>query len=182
MDHPTVGTHGDEATSPDGGGTPSEVAATGPPAPPPPSPPTPPAKRSRRRWWLFGCGGCGAIALILVLVVVVVAINGFTNSPLRRFPAEAGATVVSDSFLASAGGPSSETLVIDDPNSLTAVEGYYEGALATNGWSVQATDPSQAVSGDSWPFIQDGSSAQFQVTFVTVGAVTEVTVQYQTPQ
>ena len=158
-----------------------------PPAPPLPPAPTPPAfpatlpaRRSRRRWWLFGCGGCGAIALIVVLVVVVVLIKGFSNSPLRQFPTEAGASTVSDNFLVGTGGQSSETLVIDDPHSLTDVETFYESALGTNGWTVQATDPSQAVSGDSWQFSRTGSSAQFGVTFVTMGAITEITVQYAT--
>jgi hypothetical protein len=155
-----------------------------PPTPPLPPDPTPapfpatlPVGRSRRRWWIFGCGGCGAIALIVVLVVVVVLINGFTHSPLRQFPTEAGASTVSDNFLVSAGGQSSETLVIDDPSSLTAVETYYQGALSTNGWTVQATNPSQAVSGDAWQFSRTGSSAQFGMTFVTMGAITEITVQ-----
>jgi hypothetical protein len=151
------------------------------PAPPPaPFPVTPPAGRSRRRWWIFGCGGCGAIALIVVLVVVVVLIKGFSNSPLRQFPTEAGASTVSDNFLVSAGGQNSETLVIDDPHSLTDVETFYQSALDTNGWAVQATNPSQAVSGDGWQFSRTGSSAQFGVTFVTMGAITEITVQYVT--
>jgi hypothetical protein len=171
VDHPIVG-----AVSPDGS----------PPSPLPPTPPpallpaTPPARRSRRRWWIFGGGGCGAIALILVLVVVVVFINDFNNSPLRHFPTEAGASTVSDNFLVSTGGQNSETLVIDDPNSLTAVETYYQSALDTNGWTVQATDPSLAVSGDGWQFSRTGSSAQFGITFVTMGAITEITVQYLT--
>jgi hypothetical protein len=156
-----------------------------PPAPPLPAAPTPapfpsspPARPSRRRWWLFGCGGVGAVALILVVVVVVVLINGFTHSPLRQFPIEAGASAVSDNFLVGTGGQSNETLVIDDPNSLTTVETYYQNALNTNGWTVQATNPSQAVSGDGWQFSRTGSSAQFALTFVTMGAITEVTVQY----
>jgi hypothetical protein len=155
-----------------------------PPLPPAPTPPafpaTLPARRSRRRWWLFGCGGCGAIALIVVLVVVVVLINGFRNSPLRQFPTEAGASTVSDNFLVGTGGQNDETLVIDDPHSLTDVETFYQGALDTNGWTVQATDPSQAVSGDSWQFSRAGSSAQFDVTFVSMGATTEITVQSMT--
>jgi hypothetical protein len=158
-----------------------------PPAPPlPPSPvpalfpATPPARRSRRRWWLFGCGGCGAVALIVALLVAVVLIKGFSNSPLRQFPTEAGASTVSDNFLVGTGGQSSETLVIDDPHSLTDVETFYESALSTNGWTVQATDPSQSASGDSWQFSRTGSSAQFGVTFVTMGAMTEITVQYAT--
>jgi hypothetical protein len=129
---------------------------------------------------MFGCGGCGAIALIVVLVVVVVLINGFSNSPLRHFPTEAGASTVSDNFMVSAGGQNSETLVIDDPHSLTDVETFYQRALDTNGWTVQATDPAQAVSGDSWQFSRTGSSAQFGVTFVTMGAITETTVRYVT--
>jgi hypothetical protein len=160
-----------------------------PPAPPPApvpgygqTPPyaysqQPPAKRSRRRWWIFGCGGCGAIALIVVLVIVVVGIDSFTNSPLRHFPTEAGASTVSDNFSIS-NGQTSETLVIDDPNSLTDVETYYQSALNTNGWTVHATDPSQAVSGDGWPFSRTGSSAQFGITFVALRAITEITVQY----
>ena len=155
-----------------------------PPLPPAPEPAllsaTPPARRSRRRWWAFGCGGCGAVAVIIVLVVVVVLINGFTHSPLRQFPTEAGASTVSDNFFVGTGGQSSETLVIDDPNSLTAVETYYQSALATNGWTVQATNPSQAVSDDAWRFGRTGSSAQFAITFVTMGAITEITVQYLT--
>jgi hypothetical protein len=155
-----------------------------PPLPPPltpaPFPTTPPARRSRRRWWIFGCGGCGAVALIVVLVVVVVLVKGFTNSPLRQFPTEAGASTVSDNLLVGTGGQSSETLVIDDPHSLTDVETFYESALGTNGWAVQATDPSQAASGDSWQFSRTGSPAQFGVTFVTMGAITEITVQYAT--
>src|ERR1700692_96356 len=151
------------------------------PAPtPPPFPATPPARRSRRRWWLFGCGGCGAIALIVVLVVVVVLINGFRNSPLRQFPTEAGASTVSDNFLVGTGGQNGETLVIDDPHSLTDGETFYQSALDTNGWAVQATDPSQAASGDSWQFSQTGSSAQFDVTFVSMGSTTEITVQSMT--
>ena len=152
-----------------------------PPAPtPPPFPATLPVGRSRRRWWLFGCGGCGAIALIVVLVVVVVLINGFRNSPLRQFPTEAGASTVSDNFLVGTGGQNDETLVIDDPHSLTEVETFYQSALDTNGWTVQATDPSQAASGDSWQFSRTGSSAQFNVTFVSMGATTEITVQSMT--
>jgi hypothetical protein len=147
------------------------------PLPPALLPATPPARRSRRRWWIFGGGGCGAIALIAVLVVVVVFVNGFINSPLRHFPTEAGASTVSDNFLVSTGGQNSETLVIDDPNSLTAVETYYQRALGTNGWAVQATNPPQAVSGDAWQFSRTGSSAQFGMTFVTTGAITEITVQ-----
>jgi hypothetical protein len=147
---------------------------------PAPFPATPPARRSRRRWWLFGCGGCGAVALIVALVVVVVLIKGFSNSPLRHFPTEAGASTVSDNFLVGTGGQSNETLVIDDPHSLTDVETFYESALGTNGWTVQATAPSQATSGDSWQFSRTGSSAQFGVTFVTMGAITEITVQYAT--
>jgi hypothetical protein len=168
MDHPIVG-----ALSPDGS----------PPSPLPPTsapalwPAAPPARRSRRRLWIFGGGGCGAIALILVLVVAVGWINGFTNSPLRHFPAEAGASTVSDILFVSTGG-NGETLVIDDPNSLTAVETYYQSALDTNGWTVQATDPALAVSGDGWQFSRTGSSAQFGITFVTKGAITEITVQY----
>jgi hypothetical protein len=70
--------------------------------------------------------------------------------------------------------------VIDDPNSLTAVETYYQSALNTNGWTVAAADPSQAVSGDSWQFSRIGSSAQFGIAFVTMGAITEITVEYAT--
>ncbi len=158
-----------------------------PPAPPLPAAPTPApfsatpaAGRSHRRWWIFGCGGCGAIVLILVVVIGLVFIIGFNNSPLRHFPTEAGASTVSDNFLVSTGGQSSETLVIDDPHSLTDVETFYQSALGTNGWTVQATDPSQAVSGDSWQFSRTGSSAQFGITLVTMGAITEITVQYAT--
>src|SRR5579862_2311625 len=64
------------------------------PAPPPVPLPTPPVRVSRRRWWLFGCGGSGAIAIIVVLVVVFVFVNAFSNSPLRRFPIEVGASTV----------------------------------------------------------------------------------------
>lgn len=156
-----------------------------PPAPPLPAaltpapfPATPPARRSRLRWWIFGCGGFGVIAVILAIVGVVVFVNSFSNSPLRHFPIEVGASTVGDHYTVSTDGESSETLVIDDPNSLTAVETYYQGALDTNGWKVQATDPSQAVSGDGWLFGRTGSSAQFGVTFVTMGAITEITVQY----
>ncbi|HEX4865250.1 MAG TPA: hypothetical protein VFV02_14360, partial [Acidimicrobiales bacterium] len=138
-----------------------------PPLPPPPPPAvfpaTPPAKRSRRRWWIFGCGGCAAVVLIVALVVGVVLIRGFSTSPLRQFPTEAGASTVSDNFLVGTGGENRETLVIDDPHSLTNVETFYASALSTNGWMVQATDPSQAASGDSWPFSRTGSSAQFGV-------------------
>jgi hypothetical protein len=134
-----------------------------PPAPTPaPFPATPPARRSRRRWWTYGCGGCGAIVLIPVVVAVVVLINGFSNSPLRHFPTEAGALTVSDNLSIST-GQSSETLVIDDPHSLTDVETYYQSALNTSGWRVQAADPSQAVSGDGWQFSRTGSSAQFGI-------------------
>jgi hypothetical protein len=161
-----------------------------PPAPPPgygqTTPPygysqqygyTPPARRSRRRWWIIGCGGCGAIALIVVVVIVVIGVNVFTNSPLRHFPTEAAASTVSDSFSITT-GQSSERLVIDDPNSLTDVETYYQSALQTNGWTVQTADPSQAVSGDSWQFSRTGSSALSGVlTFVTLGTITEITVQ-----
>jgi hypothetical protein len=77
-------------------------------------------------------------------------------------------------------GQSSETLVIDDPHSLAHVETYYQSALNANGWTVQASDPSQAVSGDSWQFSRTGSSAQFGVAFVTMGAITEITVEYMT--
>ena len=87
--------------------------------------------------------------------------------------------VVNDSFSVS-NGQSSETIVIDDPNSLTDVETYYQSALNTKGWTVQAADPSQAVSGDGWQFGLTGSSAQFAITFVTMGAITEITVQYET--
>jgi len=139
---------------------------------------TPPASRSRRRWWILGCGGCGAIVLIAVLVVVIVLVKGFSSSPLRQFPTEAGASTVSDNFLVGTGGQSSETLVIDDPHSLTDVETFYAGELGTNGWTVQATDPSQAASGDTWQFSRTGSSAQFGVTFVTMGTITEITVHY----
>jgi hypothetical protein len=139
---------------------------------------TPPVKRSRRRWWIIGCGGCGAIALILVIVIVVLGVNVFTNSPLRHFPTEPGASTVSDNFSVST-GQSSETLVIDDPNALTDVETYYQSALQTNGWTVQTADPSQAVSGDRWQFSRTGSSAQSGViAFVTMGTITEITVQY----
>jgi hypothetical protein len=149
-----------------------------PPVPPPaPFPATPPAGRSRRRWLVFGCGGCGAIALIVVLVLVVVLISSFANSPLRHFPTEAGAATVSDQ-VGVYNGQSGEIVVIDDPNSLQAVETYYQSALNANGWTVQATDPSQAVSGDGWPFRRNGSSAQFGITFVTKGPITEITVQY----
>jgi hypothetical protein len=155
-----------------------------PPLPPPPAPApfpaTPPARRSRRRWWIFGCGGCAAIALIVVLVIVLVFINAISNSPLRHFPTEAGVSTVSDNFMVSTGGQNSETLVIDDPHSLMDVETFYQSALDANGWTVQAADPSQAVSGDSWQFNRTGSSAQFGVTFVTMGAITEITVQYVT--
>lgn len=139
---------------------------------------TPPARPSPRRWWLFGCGGVGAVALILVIVGVLVFVNSFSNSPLRHFPIEARASTVSDNYSVSTGGESSETLVIDDPNSLTGVETYYRSALDTNGWTVQPTNPSEAVSGDGWQFSRTGSSAQFAVTFVTMGAITEITVQY----
>ncbi len=139
---------------------------------------TPPAKRSRRRWWIFGCGGCGALALIAVVVIVVVGVHIFTNSPLRHFPTEAGASTVSDT-IGLGNGQSSETLVIDDPNSLTAVETYYQSALDANGWTVQASDPSQAASGDRWQFIRTGSTGQSGViAFVAMGAITEITVQY----
>jgi hypothetical protein len=176
VDHPIVG-----AISPDGSWRSSGVAWAGPPTPPPALlSATPPAGRSRRRWWIFGGGGCGAIVLILALVVVVAFINGFNNSPLRHFPTEAGASAVSDNFVVSTGGQNSETLVIDDPNSLTAVETYYQSALDTDGWTVQATDPSLAVSGDSWQFSRTGAPAQFGITFVTMGAITEITVQYLT--
>jgi hypothetical protein len=168
-----------------------------PPLPPPPPPaplpaygPTPPygyppqygnavpAKRSRRRWWIFGCGGCGAIALIAVIVIVVVGVHIFTNSPLRQFPTEAGSSTVSDTF-GFANGHSSEILVIDDPNSLTDAETYYQGALNTNGWTVQAADPTQAASGDRWQFIRTGTSGQSGVIgFVTIGAVTQITAEY----
>ena len=138
-----------------------------------------PARRSRRRWWLFGCGGCGAIALIVVVVVVVVVLNGFNSSPLRHFPTEAGASTVGDNFSLSS-GQNTETLVIDDPHSLTDVETYYATALNTNGWMAQTTDPSQAVSGDAWLLGRAGSSAPSGgVTFVTKGVITEITVQYQ---
>jgi hypothetical protein len=151
-----------------------------PPAlPPAPFPAKPLARPSRRRWWISGCGVAGAIVVILVVVVVVVFINGFSNSPLRHFPTEAGASTVSDTF--SLGSEQSgEALVIDDPNSLTAVETYYQSALNTNGWTVAAADPSQAVSGDSWQFSRTGSSAQFGIAFVTMGAITEITVEYAT--
>jgi hypothetical protein len=169
MDHPIVGAMSSNWSLP------SPLPPTPPPAP---LPATPPARRSRRRWWIFGGGGCGAIVLILALVVVVVLINGFNNSPLRQFPTEPGASAVSDNFQVSTGGQNSETQVIDDPNSLTAVETYYQSALDTNGWTVQATDPSLAASGDVWQFSRTGSSAQFGITFVTNGAITEITVQY----
>jgi hypothetical protein len=162
------------------GGAGEWSASPGPWAPPPPPfPATPPARRSRRRWWLFGCGGCGAIALIIVVVVAVFFATSFSSSPLRHFPTEAGASSVSDNFEVSGEG-SAETLVIDDPRSLTDVETFYESALSTNGWTVQASDPAQAQSGDSWPFSRAGLSAQFAVTFVAAGASTEITVQYQT--
>lgn len=143
-------------------------------------PAAPPVRRSRRRWWAFGCGGCGAIVLIVFLAAAVILINGVSNSPLRHFPAEAGASSVGDNFVVSAGGQNSETLVIDDPHALSDVEAFYQSALNTNGWMAQATDPSQAVSGDSWQFSRSASSAQFEVTFVTMGAITQITVQYAT--
>jgi len=118
--------------------------------------------------------------LIIVLVVVAFFATSFSSSPLRHFPAEAGASSVSDNFEVSGGGQSAETLVIDDPRSLTDVETFYQTALATNGWTVQASDPAQAVSGDTWQFSRIGSSAQFEVTFVTMGGTTEITVQYVT--
>jgi hypothetical protein len=109
--------------------------------------------------------------------VVALFIN-FNNSPLRHFPIEAGAATVSDNYSVDTGGQTDETLVIDDPNSLTAVESYYQGALESHGWMVQATNPSQAVSGDGWQFRRTGSSAQFAIIFSTTGAITEITVQY----
>ena len=147
--------------------------------PPPQFAAIPPARRGRSRWWLFGCGGCGALVLSIVVVTAALFATSFSSSPLRHFPAEAGASSVSDNFVVSGGG-SAETLVIDDPRSLTDVETFYESALSTNGWTVQASDPAQAQSGDSWPFSQVGSSAQFAVSFVATGATTEITVQYET--
>ena len=184
MDHPIWPIQVGRSTAVPGasaGGVGEWSASPGPWAPPPPPfPATPPARRSRRRWWLFGCGGCGAIALNIVLVVVAIFATSFSSSPLRHFPAEAGAASVSDNFEVSGGGQSAETLVIDDPRSLIDVETFYQSALATNGWTVQASDPAQAVSGDTWQFSRKGSSAQFEVTFVAAGATTEITVQYVT--
>lgn len=116
--------------------------------------------------------------VILVIVLVAVLFNSFSNSPLRHFPIEAGASIVSDNYTDGTGGESNETLVIDDPGSLTAVETYYQSALGTNGWKVQPTNPGQAVSGDGWLFGLTGSTAQFGITFVAKGGITEVTVQY----
>ena len=118
--------------------------------------------------------------VIAVVVIVAVGIHIFTSSPLRHFPTEAGTATVSDTF-GFANGQSSETLVLDDPNSLSAVETYYQSALNTNGWTVQVADPSQAVSGDRWQFSRAGSSVQLGViSFVTMGAITQVTAQYVT--
>jgi hypothetical protein len=135
--------------------------------------------------WIFGCGGLAAIALILVIVFLVVGLNTFTtsfsnslsNTPLRDFPAESGATANDTWTIAN--GQTSETLVIDDPNFLTHVETYYQSALPANGWTIQAANPSQAVNGDSWFFSRTGSSAKPGVMrFVSMGSVTEITVQY----
>jgi hypothetical protein len=137
-----------------------------------------PPTRSRRRWWLYGCGGCGAVAVVLIAVFAVIGINVFSNSPLRHFPTETGATTVRDNFQVT-NGHSSETLVIDDPHPLADVETYYQTALHTGGWTVGAVDPSQATSGGMWHFSRSASPAQSGlVTFVTLGANTQITVQY----
>jgi hypothetical protein len=138
----------------------------------------PPPKGRGRRWWIYGCGGCGALALVVFALIVVVGINTFTNSPLRHFPTEAGAATTHDNFNVT-NGQSAETLVIDDPHTLTDVETFYQTALQTGGWAVQAADPSLATSGDMWHFSRTGSNTQAGlVTFVTIGATIEITVQY----
>jgi hypothetical protein len=138
----------------------------------------PPPVRRGRRWWIYGCGGCGALALVALAVIIVVGINTFTNSPLRHFPTEAGAATVHDNFNLT-NGQSTETLVIDDPHPLADVETFYQTALHTGGWTVDTADPSAATSGDMWHVSRTGSTTQAGlVTFVTVGATTEITVQF----
>jgi hypothetical protein len=173
-----------------------------PPASPPPAPPQPPGfpqpyaypqpygyvqpygyapppRSNRRRWWIFGCGGCAIVALLAVAAVVFVGVRTFTNSPLRQFPTEARASVTSDHFQ-STNGQSSETLVVTDPRPIADVEAFYQTSLGTGGWTVDPADPAQAHSGDQWRFGRSGAQSQAGVvTFVTVGATTVVTVEYQ---
>ncbi len=115
---------------------------------------------------------------MVIALIVVVGIHTFTNSPLRHFPTEAGAATVRDNFKVT-NGQSSETIVIDDPHALIDVETYYQSALHTGGWTVDSADPSQAASGDHWHFSRSGSSAQAGlISFATVGANTQITVEY----
>lgn len=168
-----------------------------PPPPPPPGPSVPYASQlpsgygqygfaqpqgypppRRRRWWLWGCGGCALLVLILLGIGVAVGIGIFTSSPLRHFPVEAGASTVRDNFQI-VNGQSGETLVIDDPHSLTDVEAFYQSALHSNGWTADTVDPSQAANGDSWRFSKSGASTQAgSIAFVNLKGVTQVTVTY----
>ena len=138
-----------------------------------------PPRSNRRRWWIWGCGGCGTLALLAVAAIVFIALRTFSNSPLRQFPTEAGASTTRDSFQSS-NGQSSETLVISDPRALADVEAFYEVNLSRNGWTVQGADPGQAHSGDTWPIGRSATASQTgSISFVTVGATTVITVDFQ---
>jgi hypothetical protein len=157
-----------------------------PPPPPPLAPPPPqgyvqPPVR-RRRWWLWGCGGCAVLAAIVIGILLATGLAGFigifTGSPLRQFPTEAGASTVNESIESGPSG-TTETMVIDDPHSLTQVETYYQSALSTGSWSVDSADPSQATSGDTWHFNHSGSGNHTgAIQFVTASGGTQITVQY----
>jgi hypothetical protein len=139
----------------------------------------PPPKRSRRRWWIFGCGGCAAVALVAVGVLVFVGVTTFTNSPLRQFPTEAGASTTRENFQYT-NGEGSETLVISDPRPIADVEAFYQSRLSVGGWTVQQANAAQAHSGDDWHFGRPSAPSQSgDVSFVTVRDSTVITVQYQ---
>jgi hypothetical protein len=133
----------------------------------------------RRRWWFWACGGCAAIALVAIAVVVFIFIRIFSSSPLRQFPAQAGATTTQDNFR-SVNTTTSETLLIVDPHSLGEVETYYQQALHQDGWTTDTRDPSQAASGDTWTIARTASPTQHgSITFTTVGSNTDIAVQFQ---
>jgi hypothetical protein len=118
------------------------------------------------------------LLLILLGIGAAVGIGIFTGSPLRHFPVEAGASTVRDNFQI-VNGQSGETLVIDDPHSLTDVEAFYQSALHSNGWTADRVDPSQAANGDTWHFSKNGAAAQAgSIAFIDLKGVTQVTVSY----
>lgn len=120
-----------------------------------------------------------AILLVLGAIGIAFGIHVFTGSPLRQFPTETGAVTVRDAFSIN-NGHNVETLVIQDPHPLGAVEAYYQSALHSGSWSVDSADPTQARSGDIWHVTNSGAPSQTgAVQFIgSSAASTQVTVQF----